>query len=242
MISYIIDPSSVRITPTNCCLTTSCSSWLSHLSSVCLQQDAEFFRIDLPNTGKVVLNKPLDYETRTHLQLIMWAQVTFRQVIHPGNQGEVRGFILLRSHHRTLHSNQQECKTIQQKKQTLWYLIVKLSQKSENNVTPLHTWQESNTVDKFNTSAVLNINIEDGDDQYPHFLPCTPVSPGVPVCMNPTYTTNITQKHQVNTRGTRWMQLFTNWLLKILPDHKMSIKTAQCFWRCFSVSQYFQVI
>ncbi|XP_005734273.1 cadherin-related family member 5 isoform X2 [Pundamilia nyererei] len=102
MISYIIDPSS---------------------------QDAEFFRIDLPNTGKVVLNKPLDYETRTHLQLIMWAQ-------------------------------------------------------------------ESNTVDKFNTSAVLNINIEDGDDQYPHFLPCTPVSPGVPVCMNPTYTTNITQKHQ----------------------------------------------
>uniref|UniRef100_A0A3Q2V881 Cadherin-related family member 5-like n=1 Tax=Haplochromis burtoni TaxID=8153 RepID=A0A3Q2V881_HAPBU len=102
MISYIIDPSS----------------------------DAQFFRIDLPNTGKVVLNKPLDYETRTHLQLIMWAQV------------------------------------------------------------------ESNTVDKFNTSAVLNINIEDGDDQYPHFLPCTPVSPGVPVCMNPTYTTNITQKHQ----------------------------------------------
>lgn len=115
MISYIIDPSSVRITPTNCCLTTSCSSLLSHLSSVCLQQDAEFFRIDLPNTGKVVLNKPLDYETRTHLQLIMWAQVIFRQVIHPGNQGEVRGFILLRSHHRTLHSNQQECKTIQQK-------------------------------------------------------------------------------------------------------------------------------
>lgn len=125
------------------------------------------------------------------------------------------------------------------KKQTLWYLIVKLSQKSENNVTPLHTWQESNTVDKFNTSAVLTINIEDGDDQYPHFLPCTPVSPGVPVCMNPTYTANITQKHQVNTRGTRWMQLFTKWLLKTLPDRKMSIKTAQCFWRCFSLSQYF---
>uniref|UniRef100_A0A3Q4HRD3 Protocadherin-15-like n=1 Tax=Neolamprologus brichardi TaxID=32507 RepID=A0A3Q4HRD3_NEOBR len=102
VISYILDPSS----------------------------DAQFFRIDLPNTGKVVLNKPLDYETRTHLQLIMWAQV------------------------------------------------------------------ESNTVDKFNTSAVLTINIEDGDDQYPHFLPCTPVSPGVPVCMNPTYTANITQKHQ----------------------------------------------
>ncbi|XP_030576353.1 cadherin-related family member 5 isoform X2 [Archocentrus centrarchus] len=102
VISYIIDPSS---------------------------QDAQFFRIDLPNSGKVVLNKPLDYEMRTHLQLIVWAQ-------------------------------------------------------------------ESNTVDKFNTSAVLTINIKDGDDQYPHFLPCTPVSPGVPICTNPTYTANITQKHQ----------------------------------------------
>lgn len=108
VISYIIDPSSVRITPATCCLTMSCSSLLSHLSSACLQQDAQFFRIDLPNTGKVVLNKPLDYETRTHLQLIMWAQVTFRQVIHPGNQGEVRGFILLRSHVKPLHSNQQK--------------------------------------------------------------------------------------------------------------------------------------
>ncbi|XP_054862751.1 cadherin-related family member 5 isoform X2 [Amphiprion ocellaris] len=91
--------------------------------------DAWFFRVDLPNSGSIVLDKALDYETRTHLKIILWAQ-------------------------------------------------------------------ESNTKEKFNTSAVLNINIKDGDDQYPHFLPCTPVSPGVPVCMNPTYTTNITQKHQ----------------------------------------------
>ncbi|XP_019126719.2 cadherin-related family member 5 [Larimichthys crocea] len=91
--------------------------------------DASFFRIDLPNSGNVVLNKPLDYETRTQLKVILWAQ-------------------------------------------------------------------ETNTVDKFNTSAVLTVNIEDGDDQYPHFLPCTPVTPGVPVCMNPTYTTNITHKQQ----------------------------------------------
>lgn len=60
--------------------------------------------------------------------------------------------------------------------------------------------QEGNTVEKFNTSSVLMVNIEDGDDQYPHFLPCTPVSPGVPVCMNPTYTTNITHKQQVNKK------------------------------------------
>nr|XP_046235491.1 protocadherin-15 [Scatophagus argus] len=92
-------------------------------------RDAWFFRIDLPNSGNIVLNKPLDYETRSHLQVIIWAQ-------------------------------------------------------------------EANTVEKFNTSAVLRVNIEDGDDQYPHFLPCTPVSPGVPVCMNPTYTANITHKQQ----------------------------------------------
>ncbi|XP_029350689.1 cadherin-related family member 5 [Echeneis naucrates] len=102
MISYIIDQSS---------------------------RDAWFFRIDLPNSGNIVLNKPLDYETRSYLKLIIWAQ-------------------------------------------------------------------ESNTEEKFNTTAVLTVNVEDGDDQYPHFLPCTPVSPGVPVCMSPTYTTNITQRHQ----------------------------------------------
>ncbi|MEQ2215432.1 hypothetical protein XENOCAPTIV_000934 [Xenoophorus captivus] len=94
-----------------------------------LQEDACFFRIDLPNSGKVVLNKPLDYESRTRLQIIMWAQ-------------------------------------------------------------------ESNTEEKFNISTVLTVNIEDVDDQYPHFLPCTPVSPDVPVCMNPTYSANITQKYQ----------------------------------------------
>ncbi|KAM6895728.1 cadherin-related family member 5 [Xenentodon cancila] len=92
-------------------------------------EDALFFRIDLPNSGQVVLDKPLDYESRTHLQLVMWAQ-------------------------------------------------------------------ESNTAEKFNISAVLTVNIEDGDDQYPHFLPCTPVSPGVPVCMSPIYTAKITRKHQ----------------------------------------------
>ncbi|XP_028254589.1 cadherin-related family member 5 [Parambassis ranga] len=102
MISYIIDQSS---------------------------EDAWFFRIDLPNSGNVVLNKPLDYETRTQLQLVIWA------------------------------------------------------------------W-ESNTVEKFNTSVALTVNIQDGDDQYPHFLPCTHVSQSVPVCMNPIYTANISQKHQ----------------------------------------------
>lgn len=62
--------------------------------------------------------------------------------------------------------------------------------------------QETNTEEKFNISTILTINIEDVDDQYPHFLPCTPVSPGVPVCMSPIYTANITRQHQVKSRKT----------------------------------------
>lgn len=57
--------------------------------------------------------------------------------------------------------------------------------------------QETKSVEKFNTSAVLTVTVVDGDDQYPHFLPCTPVWPGVPVCTNPAYTANITEVHQV---------------------------------------------
>ncbi|XP_060926011.1 cadherin-related family member 5 [Limanda limanda] len=91
--------------------------------------DAAFFRIDLPNSGSIVLDKHLDFETRHHLEFFIWAQ-------------------------------------------------------------------ESNTEDKFNSSARLSVNIEDGDDQYPHFLPCSPVAPGVPVCINPAYTTNITHRTQ----------------------------------------------
>ncbi|XP_062239012.1 cadherin-related family member 5 isoform X1 [Platichthys flesus] len=91
--------------------------------------DAAFFRIDLPNSGSIVLDKHLDFETRHHLEFIIWAQ-------------------------------------------------------------------ESNTEDKFNSSSHLSVNIEDGDDQYPHFLPCSPVAPGVPICINPAYTTNITHRTQ----------------------------------------------
>ncbi|XP_030004676.1 cadherin-related family member 5 isoform X2 [Sphaeramia orbicularis] len=91
--------------------------------------DSSYFRIDLPNSGSVVLDKPLDYETKTHLQLLIWAT-------------------------------------------------------------------EANTLEKFNTSTSLTINIQDGDDQYPHFLPCTPVSADVPVCTSPVYSANITEKHQ----------------------------------------------
>uniref|UniRef100_A0A3B3ILP5 Cadherin domain-containing protein n=1 Tax=Oryzias latipes TaxID=8090 RepID=A0A3B3ILP5_ORYLA len=88
------------------------------------EADTWFFRIDVPNSGEVVLNKPLDFESRTCLQLVLWAE-------------------------------------------------------------------EWNTVERFNVSAVLTINVQDGDDQYPHFLPCMLVSQSFPVCMNPVYTANI---------------------------------------------------
>ncbi|CAL8242420.1 unnamed protein product [Merluccius merluccius] len=35
--------------------------------------DAKYFRIDLPNSGNVVLDKPLDYESKTQLQLVIYA-------------------------------------------------------------------------------------------------------------------------------------------------------------------------
>uniref|UniRef100_A0A3P9K386 Cadherin domain-containing protein n=1 Tax=Oryzias latipes TaxID=8090 RepID=A0A3P9K386_ORYLA len=88
------------------------------------EADTWFFRIDVPNSGEVVLNKPLDFESKTCLQLVLWAE-------------------------------------------------------------------EWNTVERFNVSAVLTINVQDGDDQYPHFLPCMLVSQSFPVCMNPVYTANI---------------------------------------------------
>ncbi|KTG33460.1 hypothetical protein cypCar_00009794 [Cyprinus carpio] len=38
--------------------------------------DASYFRIDLPNSGMVILDKPLDYETKTQLQVVIFAVET----------------------------------------------------------------------------------------------------------------------------------------------------------------------
>ncbi len=40
-----------------------------------IQADASYFRIDLPNSGMVILDKPLDYETKTQLQVVIFAVV-----------------------------------------------------------------------------------------------------------------------------------------------------------------------
>ncbi|XP_039426314.1 cadherin-related family member 5-like [Corvus cornix cornix] len=89
--------------------------------------DARFFRIDLPNSGRVVLARALDFESRRHLEVVVTAV-------------------------------------------------------------------EMNTRERFNASARVRVNVLDGDDQYPQFLPCTPRAPhSPPVCTSPVYTANITE-------------------------------------------------
>nr|XP_033814994.1 cadherin-related family member 5-like isoform X2 [Geotrypetes seraphini] len=53
---------------------------------------------------------------------------------------------------------------------------------------------EMNTKERYSSSARIHISIVDGDDQYPHFLPCNFLSYGeTSVCVNPIYTANITE-------------------------------------------------
>uniref|UniRef100_A0A8B9RA25 Cadherin domain-containing protein n=1 Tax=Astyanax mexicanus TaxID=7994 RepID=A0A8B9RA25_ASTMX len=91
-----------------------------------LSPDASYFRIDLPNSGIIILNKPLDFETKTELQVNICAV-------------------------------------------------------------------EMNTIEKYNTTATIKISVLDGDDQYPQFLPCSPVSEHT-ICTNPLYIANISEE------------------------------------------------
>ncbi|XP_043569877.1 uncharacterized protein cdhr5-rs isoform X2 [Chiloscyllium plagiosum] len=53
---------------------------------------------------------------------------------------------------------------------------------------------EVNTKERYNTTAKININVLDGDDQYPRFLPCNFLSHGASrICVNPIYTGNVTE-------------------------------------------------
>ncbi|XP_067325494.1 protocadherin-15-like isoform X1 [Anolis sagrei] len=89
--------------------------------------DARYFRIDLPNSGKIVLARTLDFETKRHLEFVVHAV-------------------------------------------------------------------EMNTKERYNSSARIRVNVLDGDDQYPQFLPCNVLShDGTSVCVSPIYTTNITE-------------------------------------------------
>ncbi|XP_014854265.1 PREDICTED: cadherin-related family member 5-like isoform X1 [Poecilia mexicana] len=90
--------------------------------------DAEYFKIDRPNSGEVILSKPLDYETKTQLTVTIYAS-------------------------------------------------------------------EMNTAEHYNTSTNVTIMVQDGDDQYPRFVPCVLLFQDETsrICTSPTYMVNVTE-------------------------------------------------
>ncbi|XP_023966373.3 cadherin-related family member 5-like [Chrysemys picta bellii] len=55
--------------------------------------------------------------------------------------------------------------------------------------------QEMNTKERYNSSARIRVNVLDGDDQYPRFLPCNFLAhDGASVCVSPVYTANVTER------------------------------------------------
>ncbi|MED6280186.1 hypothetical protein CHARACLAT_008169 [Characodon lateralis] len=90
--------------------------------------DAEYFRIDRPNSGEVILSKPLDYETKTWITVTIYAS-------------------------------------------------------------------EMNTAEHYNISTNVTIAVQDGDDQYPQFLPCDLLfQDGTSqICSSPVYRVNVTE-------------------------------------------------
>ncbi|KAM9815375.1 cadherin-related family member 5 [Syngnathus typhle] len=90
--------------------------------------DAEYFKINLHNSGEVMLAKALDYENKTQLFLTINAA-------------------------------------------------------------------EMNTAEHFNTSTDIVVDVQDGDDQYPQFLPCTLLFQDRTnhICTSPVYTVNVTE-------------------------------------------------
>ncbi|XP_051916362.1 protocadherin-15 isoform X1 [Hippocampus zosterae] len=90
--------------------------------------DADYFKIDLHNSGEVMLAKALDYETKTQLFLTILAS-------------------------------------------------------------------EMNTAEHFNTSTDIMVDVQDVDDQYPQFLPCTLLFQDRTnrICTSPLYTVNVTE-------------------------------------------------
>ncbi|XP_062317693.1 uncharacterized protein LOC134021171 isoform X2 [Osmerus eperlanus] len=93
--------------------------------------DADYFKVDLPNSGTVMLVKPLDYETKTQLNVTIYAT-------------------------------------------------------------------EMNTPEQFMTSITVTVDVTDGDDQYPQFLPCTLLfqDQSSRICANPVYSVNVTEGEQ----------------------------------------------
>lgn len=66
-----------------------------------------------------------------------------------------------------------------------------------------------NTKEKYSTTATVTVNVLDGDDQYPQFLPCSPVyeDGDHTICTNPVYTVNITETDEVYNTVSNKMPL-----------------------------------
>lgn len=112
----------------------------------------------------VILDKPLDFETKSQLHVVIHAVVRKALFIH------------LHVHSRC------SCNL-----------------KEPNKVSLALTFKEMNTKEKYSTTATVTINVLDGDDQYPQFLPCSPVyeDGDHTICTNPIYTVNITETDEV---------------------------------------------
>lgn len=56
-----------------------------------------------------------------------------------------------------------------------------------------------NTAERFNASTKMTINIQDGDDQYPQFVPCELLFQDETsrICTSPLYTVNVTEVEEV---------------------------------------------
>lgn len=146
-----------------------------------LQSDAEYFKIDLPNSGEVILSKPLDYETKTQLTVTIHASVSYVPFCF--------WHLSIRFHHPSHFHGHFPVNR--------WWMIW-----CNVHLRHINSWwsQEMSTAERFNTSTTITITILDGDDQYPQFLPCTLLyqDDTSRVCTSPVYTVNVTEGQEVS--------------------------------------------
>ncbi|XP_077425369.1 uncharacterized protein LOC144054132 isoform X2 [Vanacampus margaritifer] len=78
-------------------------------------------------------------------------------------------------------------------------LIYSIDQSSPDadyfKINLFYSGEEMNTAEHFNTSIDIMVEVQDGDDQYPQFLPCTLLFQDRTnrICTSPVYTVNVTE-------------------------------------------------
>lgn len=67
-------------------------------------------------------------------------------------------------------------------------------------LTGLSLWQEMNTAEHYNISTNVTIMVQDGDDQYPQFVPCVLLFQDETsrICSSPVYMVNVTEGEEVS--------------------------------------------